>query len=142
MRSSIRFDRLHRLGTRLREQASTELVRRSARVTAIERELVAVRAAEDASRSGAVTAGESGALVLAWAHADALARRAIGLLDDRMRAVTSAEGARETARDRRREEEQLARLATRMHRRADDRVARESERTLDELALWSHGRTR
>jgi flagellar export protein FliJ len=142
MATPARLARLCRLRTHLREQAATELRRRVARVGAIERELGDVRDAEDEARRRASRGGESGAaVVLAWAFADGLARRASALLDDRARAITSAEGARETVRERRRAEEQLARLAARVAARADDAAAREHDRTVDELALWAHGRT-
>ena len=141
MRSPERLERLHRLRVRLRELAEREVARRAARLAAVERELADTRAAEDASRSvAAATSG--GAVVLAWAHADALARRAVGLLDDGARAATSAEGARETVRGRLREEEQLARLAARARTRVHDETAREGAHALDALALWSHGRKR
>jgi len=114
-----------------------------ARVTAIDHELAAIRQAEDVAGIRAPAAGATGAtVVLAWTYADSLARRAMGLLDDRVRAVTSAEGARETTRERRREEEQLARLAARASDRIVARTERQRARTLDELALWAHGRKR
>jgi len=142
MPSPARLGRLCRLRTRLREQAAAELARCAARVTAIDRDLVAVRRAEDAARARAVQGGESGAAVVsAWAYADGLARRAGALFEDRGRAVTSAEGARETLRERWRQEEQLARLTARLAARADETAAREYARTLDELAIRSHGRT-
>jgi flagellar export protein FliJ len=142
MPSRARLSRLCRLRTRLREQAAAELERCAARVTAIDRELGALRVAEDAARLRAAQEGGSGAaLVLAWAYADDLARRASALVDDRARAMTSAEGARDTLRERWRQEEQLARLAARLTARADEAVAREHARTLDELAIRSHGRT-
>jgi flagellar export protein FliJ len=141
MPSSTRLERLRRLHGQRREQAAAELAARAARLATVERELASTRAAEDDARAGATVREEAGtALVLAWAYADALARRAMGLLDDRARAVTSAECARETVYDRRREEEQLARLAARVVAREDARATRARDRTLDELALWSHGR--
>jgi flagellar export protein FliJ len=142
MPSRARLGRLCRLRTRLREQAAAALRRQADRVTAIDRELGAVRDAEDAARLRAGQGDESGAaLVLAWAYADGLARRATALVDDRVRAIASAERARETLRERWRQEEQLARLAARLTARADEAVAREYDRTLDELAIRSHGRT-
>jgi hypothetical protein len=113
---------------RLRELADREVGRRTARIDAVARDLDATRAAEDAARAvPTVTAGS--AIVLAWAYADALARRAIGLLDDRVRAVTAAEGAREAGRERRRDEEQLARLA-----------ARARARGREEAVVWARTR--
>jgi hypothetical protein len=143
MRSAIRFDRLQRRWTRLRERAAAELACRTARVTAIDHDLAAIRDAEDVAGIRVPATGATGAtVVLAWTYADSLARRAMGLLDDRVRAVTSAEGARETTRERRREEEQLARLAARAWGRIEERAERQRERALDELALWAHGRKR
>lgn len=142
MAAPARLARLGRLRTRLREQAATELRRRIERVGAIEHELARVRDAEDDARRLAPRGDESGAaVVLAWAYADGLGRRAGALRDERARAAASADEARAAVRDRRREEEQLARLVARAGARADEATARELGRTVDELALWSHGRT-
>jgi hypothetical protein len=141
MRSPARLDRVHRLRTRLRELADREAARRATRVSAVERDLAATRAAEDAARSvGPGTAGS--AIALAWAHADALARRAGDLLAERERAVASAEAAGDAVRERRREEERFARLAARARVHLQDETARDGARALDALALWSHGRKR
>jgi flagellar export protein FliJ len=141
MPSSSRLDRLRRFRARLRERAAAVLAGRAATLATIDHALAATRAAEDEARTLPTAGPESGAtLVLAWAYADALARRASGLLDDRARAITSAEGARETLRDRHREEEQLARLAARIEARDAAGTIRARDRALDELTLWTHGR--
>jgi tetrahydromethanopterin S-methyltransferase subunit H len=140
---SDRVGRLGRVVSRLREHAAGEAARRAQRVGAIDRALATTRAAEDAARADAAAEGETGAaLVLAWAWADELARRAMGLLDDRARAVMSAEGARDTLRERCRTEQQLARLAARIAERAQAYTARDGERRIDELVLRARGRKR
>jgi flagellar export protein FliJ len=142
MAAPARLARLVRLRTRLREQAAAELRRHVARVAALDRELAAVRAAEDETRGRAARGDGSGAaVVLAWTYADALARRAAALSEERARSLASAEEARAAVRERRRAEEQLARLTARAEARAAEAAAREHGRTLDELALRSHGRT-
>jgi hypothetical protein len=141
MRASDRIERVHRLRTALRELADRAAARAAADVAAVDRDLAATRAAEDGSRVVVGTTSGS-AVASAWAWADALRRRAMGLLDDRARTVTSAEGAYETVRDRRREEEQLARIAARARVGERDDATREDARALDALALWAHGRKR
>jgi hypothetical protein len=138
-----RIERLREIGSRLRARAAVELARHAARVAAIERELASQREAEACARAVGTTGVEAEATVLlAWAYADGLARRAMGLLDDRAGALTAAEGACETVRERRRREQELARLAARAREQAAADDDRARERALDDFALWSHGRRR
>jgi flagellar export protein FliJ len=138
-----RLDRLRRLRTRLREHASEELARRVAVLAGIEAELAHVRRAEDETRAGvAATLGDgSGGAALAWAYADGLARRATVLAATRVRSRDAVQAARDEVRARRREEEQLDRLAERQAARAMDVARRAAATALDELALRAHGRT-
>jgi flagellar export protein FliJ len=143
MARTARIDRLVELGARLRERAAAELARRAAAVAAVERELVSLRDAETEARAVATNEPEAGAtLVLAWAYADGLARRAMGLLDERARALTAAEGAYEEMRERRRREQELAHLAARARERDAASEERERDRALDDVARWSQRRRR
>jgi hypothetical protein len=142
-KDAARLVRLRRLRARRRERAAAELATRTAEIAVRDGEIAATRDAESVART--VTTGDvtpAATLVLAWAHADGLARRAMGLLDDRVRALTAAEGARETLCDRWRDEQQLARLAARLGARADARMTSARDRRLDELAIRAHGRKR
>jgi hypothetical protein len=131
-----------RLRMRRRALAAADLAGRAAEVAALDRELAATRAAEAAAR--AVPSGDvpAAALIVAWERADWLARRATGLLDDRVRVLAAVDGARDTLWRIRRDEQQLARLAARRAARVEARAARDGERQLDDMALRSHGRRR
>jgi hypothetical protein len=140
MTPSNRSARLLGLRRRRREQAAADVAARGAHVATIDRAVAATRGAEAASRTFANV--DAATLVVAWAHADGLARRAMGLLDERVHALTAAEGAREALRDRWSEEQQLVRLAARRDARVEARTAHARDRRLAELVLRSHGRRR
>ncbi len=135
-----RLERLHRLRTRLREQASQELAQRAATVVRIETEIASAREAEDAARADAGGVGTGAAVALGWAYADALARRAERLATERAQAAIVADAARDVVLRRRRDEEQLARLGRRVAARVDETVRRADAVHMDELAVRQHGR--